>query len=159
MRRTLAAVVMALLLTGATTEALGPRELAERAELVVRVRVTSAVGEWVPTSTRPRVVTFHEARVLEVVAGELGAGEHARGAVRVGVLGGAVGDIEQRVHGAPRLVVDREYVLFLGHAGGPGGARGVVGMWQGAWDAGPELRPASARALGEALDVVREVRP
>jgi len=149
----------AALLMGATTVELSPEGLTARADLVVRVRVTSAEAEWVAGSRRARILTFHEVQVLEVVSGALNDGERTKNHVRVGTLGGAVGDIEQKVSGAPRLVVGREYVLFLGFAGGPGGARGVVGMWQGAWDAWPEL-PLKARAeLSGALDIVRANRP
>ena len=83
------------MLSGATVVEMGPAELAAQADIVVRVRVTSAEAEWVPSSRSQRIITFHEASVLEVIGGTLNDGERALGRVRVGTLGGVVGDIEQ----------------------------------------------------------------
>jgi hypothetical protein len=152
-------VVGALILGGATVPELTVEELATRADVVVRVRVESSDARWVAASRHDRIVTFHEVRPLQLVAGALVEGERAAGTMLVGTLGGWVGDIEQRVPGAPRLVVGEEYLLFLGLPAGPGGARGVVGMWRGAVRAGPALPAAQKSALLQVLERVAAVRP
>jgi hypothetical protein len=60
------------------------------------------------------------------------------------------------VPGTPRFEVGKQYVLCLGDDNGPSGARGVVGLWQGAFAVvdGARLRPFTHDAPTRAdLDV------
>lgn len=131
------------------------RELATRADVIVRVRVTTSESRWLDEQQPSRIVTFHDARVLEVLRGELADAEARARALLVGVPGGAVGAIAQRVPDAPALEIGREYVLLLGRADGPGGARGIAGLRYGVVPAGPTLQPLDQLRLEDALPVLR----
>lgn len=106
-------------------------ELAARADVVVRARVGDGEARWLERAGPARIVTFHRVDVLEVLQGRLTDAEGAERSLTVGVPGGVVGEIGQRVHGAPKLASGDVVVIFLGPATGPGGARGVVGLEQG----------------------------
>jgi hypothetical protein len=135
-------------------------QLRARADVVVRARVVSEEARWVG----PRIVTFHTVEVREVLAGVLSRDERAAKRVVVGVPGGIVGTRGQSVAGAPDLEVGQEWVLYLGRGAGPGGARGIVGIFQGAFrvvadPAGVRLVPGSSHAgvpeIPRALDALR----
>ncbi len=130
-------------------------ELAEMADVVVRVRVTRAEPRWLEEQGPSRIVTFHEVRLLEVVRGHVRDEEARAGALIVGVPGGVLGDVGQRVAGAPTLEVGHDYVLLLGRAEGPGGARGIAGLRYGVIDAGPRLGPVERARLDDALPLLR----
>ena len=122
------ALALAATSVAATTfPPLGLAALLERADVVVRVQVSSADARWLDGDGQTRIATFHRAEVLEVLVGAPSAGELSDG-LWVGTPGGAVGDIGQRVHGARPLTVGGEYVLFLGRGEGPGAARGIIGF-------------------------------
>lgn len=133
-------------------------ELAELADVVVRVRVTSAEARWLDESGPSRLVTFHEARVLEVVKGRVTDDEARAGTLLVGVPGGVLGDVGQRVPGAPALEVGREYLLLLGRAEGPGGARGIAGLSHGVLPSGPQLPAPDQQRLDDVLPLLRGAR-
>lgn len=125
-----AALVLGVTLTGALAAAatehpgLDQAGLIARSDVVVRVTVDKHEARWV---TPRRIATLYEVRVVEVLRGELQPVEQSTQRLIVGLPGGAVGDIGQRVGGVPELHDGAEYVLFLGPGEGPGGARGVVG--------------------------------
>jgi len=115
----------ALLIAGAaratTVRPLSIDALHARADVVVRARIEAREARFVGQ----RIVTFHDARVEETYAGAPGE------RVVVGLLGGIVGAVGQRVAGTPELEPGREYVLFLGAPRGFEGARTIIGLWQG----------------------------
>lgn len=132
-------------------------ELFAASDLVALVEVRSAS----PARVGRRIVTFLDVDVAEVwaFAGEGSAPQEAL----VAVLGGALDGLEQRVAGMPVLEPGQRYLLFLGKETGPHGARGVVGLWQGAWSIGPDGphpfmpdgRPSSQRAEVQSFDTWR----
>lgn len=130
-------------------------ELATLADVVVRVRVTASESRWLHERGPSRIVTFHEARVLEVLRGSLRDEELASGRLTLGTPGGLVGELGQRVPDAPSLEVGREYILLLGRPDGPGGARGVAGLRHGVVPSGPSLNPAEQASLERALPLLR----
>jgi hypothetical protein len=156
--RPVTVVVLALsglLLAGATTPGPTVEELTARADVVVRVRVAGSAARWLASNNTERIVSFHDTRVVDVIAGALSADERRGDAVLVGTLGGAVGDIEQRVSGAARLEMGQEYLLFLGPADGPDSARRVVVGWRGALLV--SAQPTQAAALADVTARVRAV--
>ncbi len=115
---------------GAWATQFAPRSVDERvalADAVVEVTVQAATAAWVDG----RVVTFVSADVHRWFKGP-GGDE-----VLVGVPGGVVGDLGQRVYGAPGLEVGARYVLLLGPGLGPDGARGLVMLEEGVFGAAP----------------------
>lgn len=160
--RSLLGVALALLVAVAPAASLATTfvttslaELAAHADVIVRVRVLRRESRWLEERGPSRIVTFHDVRVLEVVRGTLSEPEAAQRALVVGVPGGAVGDVGQRVPDAPELEVGRDYVLLLGRPAGPGGARGVAGLAYGVVPAGPTLPPIEQRRLEEILPLLR----
>jgi hypothetical protein len=106
-------------------------QLAAAASVIALVRVERQEVR----SIGRRILTFSSVVVVDGLRGARPGDE-----LLVALPGGEVGGIGQRVAGAPTLRVDRTYLLFLGKDDGPSGARGVVGLWQGAFQAdGPGL--------------------
>lgn len=111
----------------ATTVApLSPAELGARSDLVADVVVRSRAASWVGR----RIITFYEVEVLDRWRS---ADPRSPATALVALPGGVVEGIGQRVAGTPVLDVGGRYVLCLGDDVGPRGARGVIGLWQGAW--------------------------
>lgn len=134
----LAVVALALAphVVATTVEPLDDAALVERSDLIARVVVTSARAERVGR----RVLTFYEVDVVEAWSTRDGT---APTRTVVALPGGIVGGIGQVVPGTPTLQVGQQYVLCLGDDDGPSRARGVVGLWQGAFAVvdGARLRP------------------
>ena len=131
---------------GATTlPPLSLPELTHRADAVLRVKIKSKEVRWLRRKGPSRIVTFYDASVLERLAG--GHGLQEGGKILFALPGGAVGELAQRVHGAPTLHEGAELVVFLGRPVGPGGARGIVGLGAGVWsvDAAGLLHPVLAQ--------------
>lgn len=152
--------LMLLLAAPAFSTSLVPlsvEELTRAADVVVRARVVDAEAGWLLRAGPSRIVTFHRLEVLEVLSGALRKSEARRREIVVGVAGGAVGPLAQRVHGAPRLEPGQRVVIFLGPAGGPGGARGVVGLHQGVFviAADGTLVPTQVEGAAEAPSLPR----
>jgi hypothetical protein len=132
MKRIVAALFpLALLMASAafatTMPTLSLVEKVARADLVVTAKVKREWVENIAPPQRPlRLVTFHEATVEKVHKGDAKI-------VRVvfGIPGGVLGEIGQKVPGAPTIDDGKRALLFLGPGKGPGGARGLVGLWQG----------------------------
>ena len=103
-------------------------EVAAASDLVVLATALSARAAWVGG----RIITFTELRVERTLRG---AGPRTPATVTVALPGGELGDIAQRVPGTPAMLVGGRYQLCLG-AEVLGGARTVVGLWQGAWRVG-----------------------
>lgn len=100
-------------------------EVAAESELVVEATALSSRTAWVGG----RIVTFTELRIERALRAR---DELVPAAVTVALPGGELDGIGQRVAGAPRLLVGGRYLLCLS-AEVLGGARTVVGLWQGAW--------------------------
>ncbi len=126
------AFVVAVSLPGlaTTVEPLDDQALVARSDLIAVVVVTGVHAERVGR----RVFTFYDLDVADVWRSR---DQVAPANVVLAVPGGVV-DVEgrslgQAVAGMPVLVVGRTYVLCLGDDVGPRGARGIVGLWQGAF--------------------------
>jgi hypothetical protein len=118
-----------------TVEPLDDSALVQRSDLIARVMVTSARAERVGR----RIITLYDLDIVDVW--------HARdrvpprhttlalpgGIIDVGGPGGAR-SLGQVVPGTPVLEVGRAYVLCLGDDVGPQRARGLVGLWLGAFE-------------------------
>jgi hypothetical protein len=121
------ALALAPHVVATTVEPFDDAVLVERSDLIARVVVTNARAERVGR----RIITFYDVDVVETW--------HARNrttsVVRtvVALPGGVVDGIGQLVPGTPRFEVGKQYVLCLGADDGPQRARGVVGLWQGAF--------------------------
>lgn len=114
-----------------SVEALDEGQLAARSDLIARVVVTSARAERVGR----RVITFYELDVVDAWRTRDATAPHKT----VLALPGGVVEVDGRsigqlVPGTPVLTVGRAYVLCLGDDVGPQGARGIVGLWQGAFE-------------------------
>jgi hypothetical protein len=125
MRRLLAAAaaVVALASTAAATVVLRvtPRELADKADLVVEGRVAAVDVRWDDDRTCINTyVTFTVERSLK---------GNGPGSVVITVPGGKVGDEEVRVEGTAQFARDEEAVVFLWKS--PAGEWGVLGEGQG----------------------------
>lgn len=105
-------------------------ELRARADIVAHVQVETSSSVWTGEH-HARIVTFHEVTVVQVHQGELTTQERTQQRLLVGVPGGVVDDLAQWVPESPSLQAGEEYLLLLGPASGPGGARGVVGLRYG----------------------------
>jgi hypothetical protein len=105
-----------------------PAEIASSSDAVARVVVRGHEARWVGR----RILTFYTVDVVDLWAERPGTQALARRVI-VALPGGVVGGVGQRVPGVPELVDGQSYVLCLGAATGPEGARGVVGLWQGVW--------------------------
>lgn len=131
---TLAAFVLAACVAppaiATTVEQLDDRALALRSDLIARVIVKSARAERIGR----RVITFYELDVKDAWLTR-----DARAPMRtVLALPGGLVQVEGRslgqiVPGTPVLTVGAAYVLCLGDDVGPRGARGLIGLWQGAF--------------------------
>lgn len=104
--------------------------LIKHSDVIVEVTVTDVETTMLPGSTR--IVRFYSARVNQVYHGQLLASEQVR--LRFGLPGGRLEKIGQWVPGSPELETNRRYVMLLGRATGPGGARGVVGLGHGIFE-------------------------
>lgn len=123
----IAALIVAMPPAHATTvEPLSLAELGARSDLVAEVVVRSRSSSWVGR----RIITFYEVEVLD---GWRTQDREAPRTALVALPGGIVDDVGQRVPGTPVFDVGARYVLCLGDDVGPRGARGVIGLWQGAW--------------------------
>lgn len=109
-----------------TVVALSPAELGARSDLVADVVVRSRSTSWVGR----RIITFYEVEVLD---GWRSDDPRPPATALVALPGGVVDGIGQWVAGTPVFDVGGRYVLCLGDDVGPRGARGVIGLWQGAW--------------------------
>lgn len=104
------------------------RGLTTTSTLVVRGQILSKTTQYLGGPERKqKLATLYTITVVEVLKGTLTVGEADEARVVIGLPGGELGEIGQRVSGVPALAIDDEYVLFLGPPSGPGGARGVVG--------------------------------
>jgi hypothetical protein len=151
----LPAFVLALLAAGTlatTMPLLTLEERVEASDLVVRVQVER---QWTANIAAPhrgmKLVTFHQAKVTEVLKGA-----PKTKSVVFGIPGGALGEIAQHVPGAPTLEVGAKALVFLGQPKGPGGARGLVGLWQGLIPLGVKTPPGGTDAPSPDEDVVLE---
>lgn len=104
--------------------------LRARADVVAHVKVETSSSAWTGEHNA-RIVTFHEVTVMQVLTGELAPQEQMHQRLLIGVPGGAVEDIGQWVPDSPVLEPGEHYLLLLGPASGPAGARGVVGLRYG----------------------------
>ena len=147
----LVALALAPHVAATTVEPLDDSALVERSAVIARVVVTSARAERVGR----RVLTFYEVDVVDTWHARDAAGAQVKRTV-VALPGGVVDGIGQLVPGTPRLQVGKQYVLCLGDDNGPSGARGVVGLWQGAFGvvdaAGARLRPFTHGAPSSDVD-------
>ena len=136
---------------------MGVEELIADAEIVVRGQVVAKSARWLEREGPSRIVTFYELEVEELLQGQMTPAELRYQRVRIGVLGGEVGAYGQYVHGAPHLEVGESVVAFLGAAGGPQEARGILGFNQGILRtqraSGPDERPIMLSPLREAFEV------
>lgn len=105
---------------------LSPADVRARSDLVAVVEVRSATSGWVGG----RIVTFYDVMITEVWKAPT---RDTPSQALVATLGGVVDGIGQHVAGMPKLEVGGRYLLCLGDESGPQGARGIVGLWQGAW--------------------------
>lgn len=132
----LVALTLAPHVASTTVEPLDDAALVERSEVIARVVVTRAHAERVGR----RVITFYDVDMVETWRAR--AGVNVQHTV-VALPGGVVDGIGQMVPGTPQLEVGKQYVLCLGADNGPKHARGVVGLWLGAFAVvdGARLRP------------------
>lgn len=131
----LLAFAFALALPTTTVATLDDAQLVARSDLVAHVVVTAAHAERVGR----RVITFYDVAIVETWSTKEAGPGTSPGATGPGsttlvaLPGGVVDGIGQLVPGTPVLEVGGAYVLCLGDDVGPKGARGVVGLWQGAF--------------------------
>jgi hypothetical protein len=126
----LAALLAASPALAAEAVALSVEGLTRSSDAVVRGTVREATSAL--SADGRRVFTFVDVDVEETWRGQ------DRRTVRVIVPGGEVGEIGQRVDGAPRFAVGEDVVVFLN--GAEAGAFRVAGLAQG------KFRVAAARA-------------
>lgn len=120
-----------------TVEALDDAALVERSDLIARVVVLGARAEYVGR----RIITFYDVGIVETWHARSTVEQGTQGTRTVVALpGGVVDGIGQMVPGVPILEVGKQYVLCLGDDTGPSRARGVVGLWQGAFAVVDALR-------------------
>ena len=160
MKFRLLVLVPALLLAPAAAEAtvvraLDVEELTLRAEAVVRGVAVEASAEWAAGGRQIHTVT--RVRVSSWMKGAADAGT-----LEVRTPGGTVGDLTQRVSGAPSLRVGEELVLFLRRLPGKARRFTVVGFSQGKFsvvrEAGRTLVVREAGELG-LLEADGQLRP
>lgn len=120
-----------------TVRPLSLGELHQEAERVVVARVLESRGFWVGT----RIFTEHRVERVEALRGVLPK------QFRIMTLGGVVGDLGQRVEGAPLLRRNRTYVFFLKEMGG-GDFYRPIGLWQGVAEVTSESGRLQPRASG-----------
>lgn len=110
--------------SAATLERLSMDEMVRNSTDVVRVRVESSSAAFRGTPGRGGVIyTHYTVQVLERWKG------NAVSKMDVAVPGGAVANRRQTFAGAPTLVTDTEYVLFLWTS--PSGLTQIIGLSQG----------------------------
>jgi len=162
----LAALLAASPALGAEAVALSVEGLARSADAVVRGQVRRTTATM--TADGRRIFTLVDVEVAATWRGQAGA------TVRVIVPGGVVGDIGQRVDGAPTFAGGEEVVVFLNRA--EAGGHRVAGLAQGKFQvagtaATPDLthlklvarqvqageRPAEAMSVAELERRVRSV--
>lgn len=140
-----AAALAALALAGAaqatTLLALDLESLTRASDVVARARVVRTQARW--SADHARILTEVELEVAEAWKGAPG------GRLTLTLPGGVVGDVGQRVEGAPRFAAGEEVVAFL-EARGPGYT--VTGLAQGAFrvERGPAGAAATQQSAGEA---------
>jgi hypothetical protein len=122
-------MLLVALLVATTTVTITADEAVSRGAALVSGTVLSRESAWIAG----RIVTFHQLQAEEVWRSAPGEGVQAGATLTVATLGGVVDEIGQRVPGMPMLPVGGRVLLNLGPADGPRGARGVVGLWRGAW--------------------------
>ena len=145
----LAALLAATPALGAEAEALSVESLARGSDAVVRGQVAR-----LSTTTSPggRIYTVAEVEVSATWRGAAGR------TVKVIVPGGVVGNVGQRVDGAPALAAGEEVVLFLGAA--ETGAYRVAGLAQGKFSvAGVSAAPDTSHLRISARQVAAGERP
>jgi hypothetical protein len=117
----LASLLVPSLAAGSLVQALDLAELTAQAERIVVAQVVSAESEW--DSSHRNIHTRIEIKVEEAWKGSVAPDQR----VVIVQPGGAVDDIEMRVHGMPSFASGERAVLFLAGQGTPR----VVGMSQG----------------------------
>lgn len=145
----LVALVLSAPASASTALDLDVEGLTQRAELVLRAKVTSSASRWAPGGRR--ILTETRLSVLEVVAGNSQTRE-----VRVIQPGGAVDGVVQEVIGAAGFTPGEEIVVFLEGAGQP--TLRVVGMALGKYRIERDEGRAP-RARRDGLDEVRVLHP
>jgi hypothetical protein len=141
---TAALLLLPLAARPAVAVAVSVEELARGSDVVVRGRVSRVSSFW--TADGARIMTVAELSPSETWRGT------TPGPVQVLVPGGVVGDIGQRVDGAPTFATGEEVVVFLWRSGE--GAFRVRGLAQGKFTVVADAaRPALAhtRAVGVRL--------
>jgi hypothetical protein len=98
-------------------------KLVSDSETIVYAEVIDRVTRWERRGTRNVIVTDVTLRVRDVLKGRANAVQ------TIHVLGGTVGDVTQRVAGAPLFLVGDRDVLFLRK--GDGGVSPVMGLFHG----------------------------
>lgn len=97
--------------------------LLAEADTIVYSEVVDRVSRWERRGNRNVIVTEVTLRVREVLKGRADAVH------RIDVLGGTIGDVTQRVAGAPLFLAGDRDVLFLRR--GAGGVSPVMGLFYG----------------------------
>lgn len=141
-----ALVLVATVASATVIVAMDLPALVSQSSHVVHGTVTQGQAQWAPDGRH--IQTRWQVQVLDTAKGA------PVGALDVITPGGVVGDIGQRVAGAPALAVQQEVLLFLapGH-----GAFEVVGMAQGVWPV--ERAPDGSVRVGRAPSGLTLVRP
>lgn len=117
--------------------------LVQGSRRILVVTALDANSHFEDLGRRRRIVTDTRVRVEEAVAKGDGAGRE----LMVRTLGGAVGDLGERVHGQAQLMMGEACVAFL--LQGPDGLHYVNGMAQGHYP----LRSSAARELAQSPDL------
>lgn len=98
-------------------------DLTRKSDLVVRATVASQEARWEPGGRL--IYTFVHVRVREALKGAAAA------EIILQRAGGTVGDITQKVHGAPEFAEGEDCILFLSRLPAAGPMYVVEGMAQG----------------------------
>ncbi len=122
-------------------------QLAQKAEVVVRGRVTAQHADW---TRGGRIVTTTTLAVTEALKGQPDA------QVEVRSLGGSVGGVGQQVAGEVHFASGEEVVVFLRPTGLQGGSYAVVGMAQGKFAVSTRAQGPVATQSLEGLGFVDE---
>ncbi len=123
--------------------ALSLSALVQGSRRIVVVTALASESHFEELGRRRRIVTDTRVRVEEGLAKADGVDRE----LLVRTLGGAIGDLGERVHGQAQLVLDEPCVAFL--LQGPDGLHYVNGMAQGHYP----LRGAGTRKLGRSADL------
>ena len=136
------ALLLGMLLQAVTLEKLSLPDMAQVSTAIVRARITGIYG----AAQGPLIYTHYQLQVAERWKGAEAA------TLDIVVPGGTANGLRQSFAGTPKLIVGREYVLFLWT--GPSGRTHITGLSQGVFNLANDAQGQTVASRAASAEVM-----